>query len=157
MYENPTIDARNDALIGRSGVYADGAWSTFDHLRVTEDVAHSFFRGDRPLHPWDGDHSGGSDRHAQGRHFVGQVAPLRHPDPGPYAAGGRDHWPAKVAAGTGPVGASGFRSLFVDMPTTGTECVRPADGPHARGASTTWVMDWMSPPGPGAGRSTPNR
>lgn len=55
LYENPTIDGRNDALKGRSGIYADGKWSVFDHMRVTEDVTHSFFKGDRSLHPWEGE------------------------------------------------------------------------------------------------------
>ncbi len=54
LYENPTIDGRNDALINRSGVYANGAFSTFDHLRVAEDTAHSFYEGSGLLHPWDG-------------------------------------------------------------------------------------------------------
>lgn len=54
LYENPTVDGRNDALIGRSGVFANGTYSSFEHLRVSEDVSHSFFEGDRPLHPWEG-------------------------------------------------------------------------------------------------------
>lgn len=54
-YATPTIDARNDALIGRSGVYADGRWSTFDQARVREDVTHSFYAGTGALHPFDGE------------------------------------------------------------------------------------------------------
>jgi len=55
LYGNPTIDGRNDALIGRSGIYADGKWSTFDQANVTEHVAHSFYEGDTPRHPFDGE------------------------------------------------------------------------------------------------------
>lgn len=53
-YENPTIEGRNDALIGRSGVYVNGDWHEFDQAKVTEDVTHSFYAGDRPLHPFEG-------------------------------------------------------------------------------------------------------
>ncbi|WP_298382723.1 nickel-dependent hydrogenase large subunit [Ferrimicrobium sp.] len=55
LYQNPTIDGRNAALIGRSGVYANGQFSEFDQARVTEDVTHSFFEGSRPLHPFEGE------------------------------------------------------------------------------------------------------
>jgi hydrogenase large subunit len=54
LYENPTIDGRNAALINRSGVFANGQFSEFDHLRVAEDTAHSFYEGSGLLHPWDG-------------------------------------------------------------------------------------------------------
>jgi uptake hydrogenase large subunit len=54
LYENPTIEGRNDALISRSGVYDGAQFHDFDHLRVREDVTHSFYRGSTYLHPWDG-------------------------------------------------------------------------------------------------------
>jgi len=54
LYENPTIDGRNDALIGRSGIYDGAGFHDFDHLRVKEDITHSFYRGSSQLHPWDG-------------------------------------------------------------------------------------------------------
>ena len=54
LYENPTVDDRNAALINRSGVYANGQFSEFDHMRVAEDTAHSYFEGSGLLHPWDG-------------------------------------------------------------------------------------------------------
>lgn len=54
LYTNPTIDGRNEALINRSGVYVGGEFHTFDHMRVGEDVTHSFFEGTGVLHPWDG-------------------------------------------------------------------------------------------------------
>lgn len=55
LYENPTIDGRNAALIGRSGIYANGAWHDFDQAKVREDVTHSFYEGSQPLHPFDGE------------------------------------------------------------------------------------------------------
>src|SRR5690606_15934989 len=54
-YENPTIEGRNAALIGRSGVYAGGTWHEFDQARIREDITHSFYEGDRPLHPFEGE------------------------------------------------------------------------------------------------------
>ncbi len=55
LYKTPTIEGRNAALIGRSGVYANGQFSEFDQARVTEDVSHSFYEGNRPLHPFEGE------------------------------------------------------------------------------------------------------
>ena len=54
QYATPTIDGRNNALITRSGIHANGVDHEFDHLRVSEDVTHSFFKGTGSLHPWDG-------------------------------------------------------------------------------------------------------
>jgi uptake hydrogenase large subunit len=55
LYENPTIEGRNAALINRSGVYADGQFFEFDQARVAEDVTHSFYQGTKMLHPFDGE------------------------------------------------------------------------------------------------------
>lgn len=55
LYENPTIAERNGALIGRSGVYANGQWFDFEQERVREDVTHSFYEGTGALHPFDGE------------------------------------------------------------------------------------------------------
>jgi len=54
LYTNPTVEGRNAALMSRSGIYAGGEYFDFDHLRVTEDITHSFFRGTGSLHPWEG-------------------------------------------------------------------------------------------------------
>ncbi len=54
QYATPTIDGRNNALITRAGIMADGEYHDFDHLRVSEDVSHSFFEGTSALHPWEG-------------------------------------------------------------------------------------------------------
>ncbi len=42
------------ALINRSGVYNAGEFHDFDHMRVREDTAHSFYNGATYLHPWEG-------------------------------------------------------------------------------------------------------
>jgi hydrogenase large subunit len=54
QYATPTVEGRNNALITRSGIYADGTDYEFDHTRVTEDVTHSYFKGTGSLHPWEG-------------------------------------------------------------------------------------------------------
>ena len=54
LYENPTIDGRNDALINRAGVFDGTNYHDFDHLQVRESTARSFYKGDTYLHPWDG-------------------------------------------------------------------------------------------------------
>jgi Ni,Fe-hydrogenase I large subunit len=54
LYERPTIDGRNAALINRSGVYDGEHFHDFDHLHVRESTAHSFYAGDTDLHPWEG-------------------------------------------------------------------------------------------------------
>lgn len=55
LYENPTIDGRNAALINRSGIYAKGQFSEFDQARVREDVTHSFYEGTEARHPFEGE------------------------------------------------------------------------------------------------------
>lgn len=54
LYERPTIDGRNAALINRAGVYDGSEFHDFDHLNVRESTAHSFYQGDTYLHPWEG-------------------------------------------------------------------------------------------------------
>jgi uptake hydrogenase large subunit len=55
LYENPTVDGRNAALINRAGIYDGQGFHDFDHLNVREDTAHSFYKGDKSLHPWQGE------------------------------------------------------------------------------------------------------
>lgn len=55
LYSNPTIDARNGALINRSGIYAEGDFFEFDQSLVREDVTHSFYEGTTARHPFDGE------------------------------------------------------------------------------------------------------
>jgi Ni,Fe-hydrogenase I large subunit len=54
LYTRPTIEGRNASLTSRSGVYADGEFFDFDPYRVKEDTAHSFYRGETFLNPFDG-------------------------------------------------------------------------------------------------------
>ncbi|MBS1793842.1 MAG: nickel-dependent hydrogenase large subunit [Acidobacteria bacterium] len=54
LYDRPTIEGRNHALIASSGIYAGGEFHDFDHLRVKEDTASSFFKDYGLLHPWEG-------------------------------------------------------------------------------------------------------
>lgn len=70
LYENPTIDGRNAALINRSGVYDGQDYHDFDHLNVREDTAHSFYRGSTYLHPWEGvtEPIDPADGHKQGKY-----------------------------------------------------------------------------------------
>lgn len=54
LYQFPTIEGRNDALINRAGVYDGSDFHDFDQANVREDHTHSFFRGSDALHPFDG-------------------------------------------------------------------------------------------------------
>ena len=54
LYENPTIEGRNAALINRSGVYVNGKHHEFDQARVSEDVEYSWYKGGNKVHPFDG-------------------------------------------------------------------------------------------------------
>jgi hydrogenase large subunit len=54
QYTTPTIEGRNKGLISRSGIYSGGQDIEFDHMRVSEDVTHSYFEGTGSLHPWEG-------------------------------------------------------------------------------------------------------
>ncbi len=54
-YSRPTIDGRNAALIARSGIFDGKGYHDFDQARVSEDITHSFYKGDRPLHPFEGE------------------------------------------------------------------------------------------------------
>jgi hydrogenase large subunit len=55
LYQNPTIDGRNAALMSRGGIYVDGQFLEFDQARVTEDVTHSFYEGSQARHPFVGE------------------------------------------------------------------------------------------------------
>ncbi len=55
LYENPTVEGRNAALINRAGIYDGSGFHEFDHLNVREDVSRSFYRGQSFLHPWQGE------------------------------------------------------------------------------------------------------
>ncbi len=54
LYERPTIDGRNAALISRAGIYDGKGFHDFDQALVREDTTHSHYRGSTYLHPFDG-------------------------------------------------------------------------------------------------------
>ncbi len=70
LYERPTIEGRNAALINRSGVFDGKGFHDFDHLNVRESTAHSFYAGDTYLHPWEGrtEPIDPADGHKQGKY-----------------------------------------------------------------------------------------
>ncbi len=70
LYENPTIDGRNAALIARSGVYDGKDFHDFDQAAVREDTTHSHYRGNTYLHPFDGvtEPIDPADGHKQGKY-----------------------------------------------------------------------------------------
>jgi hydrogenase large subunit len=70
LYERPTIDGRNAALINRAGIYDGTEFHDFDHVRVRESTAHSFYSGDTYLHPWEGrtDPIDPAEGHKQGKY-----------------------------------------------------------------------------------------
>lgn len=53
-YQHPTIEARNQALITRSGIYDGTNYHDFDQANVVEDHTNSYYRGAAQLHPFDG-------------------------------------------------------------------------------------------------------
>ncbi len=54
MYNKPTIEGRNKALISPSGFFDGENYHEFDHLKVSEDIKHSWYTDQKDgLHPWD--------------------------------------------------------------------------------------------------------
>lgn len=54
MYNRPTIEGRNDALISPSGFFDGKNWHEYDHLNISEHVKHSWYNNQQDgLHPWD--------------------------------------------------------------------------------------------------------
>ncbi len=148
MYENPTIEGRSDALISRSGVYADGRFHEFDHLRVAEDVAHSFYRGEGLRHPWEG--------------VTEPVDPLAGREDGKYSwaksprydVEGLGHIPLeagplarRMAAGAPDAAAhQDYDPLFVDMVDKlgPSVFVRQMARMHEAPKYFNWVKQWLS-------------
>jgi hydrogenase large subunit len=54
LFTCPAADDRGAALVTRSGVYAGGTYHEYDPDRVSQDVAHSFYRGEDGVHPING-------------------------------------------------------------------------------------------------------
>ena len=54
MYNDPTIEGRNNALICPSGFFDGENYHEFDHLKISEDVKHAWYDDQEDgLHPWD--------------------------------------------------------------------------------------------------------
>jgi len=54
MYNKPTIEGRNNALISSSGFFDGENYHEFDHMKISEHVKHSWYNDQEDgLHPWD--------------------------------------------------------------------------------------------------------
>jgi len=53
-YHHPDIASRNDAVIGKAGVFDGENFHDYDQANIREDHTFSFFRGSDQLHPFDG-------------------------------------------------------------------------------------------------------
>ncbi len=143
LYENPTIDGRNAALIGRSGIYAGGQWSEFDQAQVREDVTHSFYEGTGAAAPVRRrDHTRSTPRRAASR--ASTAGPSRRAttcrasgnvplEVGPLAR-------RMAAGGPNAAGAPGRRpAVRRHLQQDRAQRVRASAGPHARGAEVLQV------------------
>ncbi|MFZ2501716.1 MAG: nickel-dependent hydrogenase large subunit [Nocardioides sp.] len=148
LYTNPTVDARQDALIGRGGVYAGGEWFDYDQLRVSEDVTHSFYKGSRPLHPWEGETVPINPLDGRKQDKYSWAKSPRYDVPGmgiiPLEAGPL----ARRIAAAGPSPADHMDSdpLFADMldKLGPSVFVRQMARMHEGPKYFKWVMDWLS-------------
>jgi hydrogenase large subunit len=52
MYNKPTIEGRNKALISPSGFFDGKNYHEFDHMRIMEHVSHTWFEDVPAAHPW---------------------------------------------------------------------------------------------------------
>ncbi len=147
MYEHPTIDGRNSALICRSGVYVDGRWWEFDQARVREDVTHSFYRGTKARHPFEGE-TRPIDPEAgrrQGKYSWAKSPRYEVPGLGyiPLEAG-----PLARRIAAGAPNAAPFQDydpLFVDMVEKigSSVMVRQLARMHEASKYYTWTRGWL--------------
>lgn len=52
LYNHPTVEGRNQALISSSGFFDGQDYHAFDHLKVAEHVKHSWYADVPATHPW---------------------------------------------------------------------------------------------------------
>lgn len=148
LYENPTPETRNQALINRSGVVAGGNFYEYEHLRVAEDVTHSFFQGDRPLHPWEGQTIPIDPSVARKSGKYSWAKSPRYDVPGmgriPLEAGPLSRRMAAGAPGAGP--HQDDDGLFVDIVNKigPSVFVRQLARLHEAPKYYKWVMDWLN-------------
>ncbi len=53
MYNNPTIEARNNAVISPGAFYDGKKFHALNHLDIQEHVDHAWYKDVDPAHPWD--------------------------------------------------------------------------------------------------------
>ncbi len=146
LYENPTVEGRQDALIGRGGIYAHGRHLPYDQLRVSEDVTHAYYQGSRPLHPWDGETVPVDPRNAKDKYSWAKSPRYDVPDLGriPMETGPLAR--RVVAAGPDRLPHQDNDPLFADMLRVlgPSVFVRQMARMHEAPKYFTWVMDWLS-------------
>ena len=116
LYERPTIDGRNAALINRAGVYDGEVFHDFNHLHVRESTAHSFYAGDTYLHPWEGrtEPIDPAEGHKQGKYSWAKSPRYEVPGKGPMPL---EAGPLARQVNAGRPGAAAhqdFDPLFLD-------------------------------------------
>ncbi len=146
LYENPTVDGRNAALINRSGVYDGKGFHDFNHLNVRESTAHSFYRGDTYLHPWEGvtEPIDPLDGHKQGKYSWAKSPRYEvNGTPLPLEAGPLSR--QVVAGRPGAAAHQDFDPLFLDAITTAgpSVLVRVMARMHEACKYYTLVRKWL--------------
>ena len=152
LYENPTVDGRNDALIGRAGVYDGKNFHDFDHLSVREDITHSFYRGQSLLHPWQGetDPIDPMDGHKQDKYSWAKSPRYNVPGQGtmPLEAGPLAR---QVIAGRKSTAAHQDYDPFIldAINTSGPNVLtRVMARMHEAPKYSVWVRQWLGPARP---------
>jgi hydrogenase large subunit len=120
LYDKPTVDGRNAALINRSGVYDGTDFHDFDQAAVREDTTHSYYRGNTFLHPWDGmtEPIDAADGHKQGKYSWAKSPRYIVPTKGqiPLEAGPLSR--QEIAGRPGAAKHQDFDPLFLDAVKT---------------------------------------
>lgn len=52
LYQNPTVEGRQSAVISPGGFYDGKNFHEMDHLKITEHVKHAWYENHPALHPW---------------------------------------------------------------------------------------------------------
>ena len=148
LYRRPTIGGRNDALIGRAGVYDGTDFHDFDHMNVREDITHSFYQGNSSLHPWEGvtEPIDPADGPKQGKYSWSKSPRYLVPGKGgiPLEAGPLSR--QVIAGRPGAASHQDFDPLFLDaVKTVGPSVlVRVMARMHEACKYTMWVRKWLS-------------
>jgi Ni,Fe-hydrogenase I large subunit len=147
LYANPTIDGRNAALKGRSGIYANGQFSQFDQARVREDVTHSFYEGTQARHPFEGETKPLDPKIARSQGKYSFAKSPRYDVPGvgfiPLEAGPLAR---RVAAGApGAAAHQDYDPLFLDVLAQKGPSVftRQLARMHEAPKYFKWVREWL--------------